>query len=127
MASIPQGFGYNSLNVAADGRLRWSGKAADGQTLTGSTPLGPNGQAGLLQTLYKSMGTLSLLGTLIEARVLRPINDRAGDGPTPCSTPWPLNENNPPMRQLQHARERPVAALVVASSSDGAGRGSLAG
>ncbi|GEP44853.1 immunoglobulin domain-containing protein [Brevifollis gellanilyticus] len=60
---VPQGFGYASFPVKADGKLTFAGKFADGNGVTGSTFVGPNGEVFLFQTLYGNKG--SFLGDLV--------------------------------------------------------------
>ncbi len=50
----PQGTGYGTLTITAAGVATWSGKAADGTTLTASTMLGPNGEVPLHFLLYST-------------------------------------------------------------------------
>jgi hypothetical protein len=61
--AIPQGTGFLSCSVAIDGRLTFTGKTADGTSVTSATFLGPNGESLLHQTLYSNTG--SVLGTLL--------------------------------------------------------------
>jgi hypothetical protein len=60
--SIPQGQGYATFTVAPNGTLKIIGKSADGQTLSSSGFMGPDGQICLYSALYKGLG--SLLGQL---------------------------------------------------------------
>ncbi len=59
---VPQGYGYASFPVKADGKLAFAGKFADGAGVTGSTFVGPDGQVFMFQTLYTNKG--SFLGDL---------------------------------------------------------------
>lgn len=61
--AIPQGTGFLSCSVGIDGRLTFTGKTADGTSVTSSTFLGPNGESLLYQTLYSNTG--SVLGALL--------------------------------------------------------------
>lgn len=60
---FPQGSGYASFTVKADGKLSFSGKHADGSSVTGSTFVGPSGQVFLFHTLYSGKG--SFLGDFV--------------------------------------------------------------
>ena len=69
-AAVPQGCGFATLNIASTGFVKWIGKLADGTTISGSTPLGPQGQVSLLQMLYGSKGCLAIAGTVSPAKYL---------------------------------------------------------
>jgi hypothetical protein len=56
--AIPQGTGYTTFTVASAGTLKITGKTADGQTITSSTTLGPDGEIAVYATLYGNKGTL---------------------------------------------------------------------
>ena len=60
--SIPQGTGYATVTVATTGTAKIVGKTADGQSLTSSGIMSPNGQMILHTLLYKKLG--SITGTL---------------------------------------------------------------
>lgn len=60
---LPQGTGFASVNLSLAGSLKLTGKTPDGETLTGSTFMGPSGQILIFQPLYKSRG--SLAGSLL--------------------------------------------------------------
>ncbi|MCX6857664.1 MAG: hypothetical protein NTV80_22490 [Verrucomicrobia bacterium] len=62
--SVPQGNGYGSFTVAAAGTLTLAGRTPDGETLTGSTFVGPSGQVLFFQTLYTTVRKGSILGQL---------------------------------------------------------------
>ena len=62
VSSIPQGNGYATFTVAADGSLTVKGKTADGQTFATAGFAGPDGQVAVYQSLYANAG--SMLGTL---------------------------------------------------------------
>lgn len=62
-SAIPQGTGFLTCSVAIDGRLTFTGKTADGTSVTTATFLGPNGESLLYQTVYSHTG--SVLGTLL--------------------------------------------------------------
>jgi hypothetical protein len=60
---VPQGWGYAAFTVAAkDGKLTLAGKTADGEKLTTSTFVGPNGQVLVYQLLYTTKVKGSMLG-----------------------------------------------------------------
>jgi hypothetical protein len=61
-ATVPQGTGFASFTVAADGGLTVSGKTADGSTITTAGFIGPSGEILVHQVLYGSGG--SVVGTL---------------------------------------------------------------
>lgn len=58
----PEGTGYGSITVQANGTVAVSGKAADGTAFTSSGFLGSNGHVFVYQALYIAPGTLN--GTL---------------------------------------------------------------
>ena len=60
--SIPQGAGYLTFTVAADGKLSIKGKTADGEGITGSTVMGPAGEVFVFTPLYKTKEKGSLVG-----------------------------------------------------------------
>jgi hypothetical protein len=62
--AVPQGNGYGSCTVTSSGQLTLAGKLADGEALTASTFLGPNGEAMIFRTLYASDSKGSVLGVL---------------------------------------------------------------
>ncbi len=59
----PQGNGYATLVVSKTGVVTWAGMLADKSTLTGSFPVGKNGEVPLHVLLYK--GTGSVQGSVI--------------------------------------------------------------
>lgn len=60
-ASVPQGSGYGSFTIAADGKYKVAGKTPDGESLVGAGIAGPKGQVLLYHTFYKPLRG-SLLG-----------------------------------------------------------------
>lgn len=60
---VPQGAGFASMTVAAAGTYTLSGRTADGERLTGSAWVGPQGQCFIYQSLYTTTTKGSLLGT----------------------------------------------------------------
>ncbi|MES2598754.1 MAG: immunoglobulin domain-containing protein [Verrucomicrobiota bacterium] len=78
---VPQGYGYASFPVKADGKLAFTGKLADGTGVTGATFVGPNGEVFMFQTLYTNKG--SFLGdlTIDSLDDANPVNNEIlGDG-----------------------------------------------
>jgi len=55
----PEGTGYGSITVQANGTFAVSGKAADGSAFTSSGSLGSNGEVFVYQALYTAPGTLN--------------------------------------------------------------------
>lgn len=56
---VPQGAGYGSFTVAADGKFTIAGKTPDGETLTSAAVLGPLGEVLIYQALFTPIkGTL---------------------------------------------------------------------
>ena len=54
-SNVPQGSGYAAFTAAANGKLKIAGRMPDGEAVTVATHLGPNGQIGLFQTMYKAL------------------------------------------------------------------------
>jgi uncharacterized delta-60 repeat protein len=61
---VPQGSGYASFTVSNTGAYSLAGRTADGEKLTGSYWVGPEGQLFLYQALYTTVPKGSLLGTM---------------------------------------------------------------
>jgi alpha-tubulin suppressor-like RCC1 family protein len=61
---LPQGPGYASLLLSEAGSFKMTGRTADGETITGSSFMGPEGQIVVFQPLYKSSLRGSLAGRL---------------------------------------------------------------
>jgi hypothetical protein len=61
---IPEGVGYATLNVSPAGVVSWTGKLADGSTLTRSLRLGREGQIPLHNLLYSGTGSLQGWATI---------------------------------------------------------------
>jgi hypothetical protein len=57
-ADIPQGTGYATFAINAVGGLTLTGKMADGESITGTSFVGPGGQLWIFTPLYKGLGTL---------------------------------------------------------------------
>jgi autotransporter-associated beta strand protein len=62
--AVPQGAGYGSFTVAPAGSYTLAGRTPDGETLTGSSFVGPNGELFVFQPLYKTTPKGSLLGEM---------------------------------------------------------------
>lgn len=75
-ASVPQGSGYGSFTIAADGKYKVAGKTQDGESLVGAGIAGPKGQVLLYHTFYKPLRG-SLLGVpVISTTGAATANDR---------------------------------------------------
>lgn len=61
---IPEGVGYATLNVSPAGVVNWTGKLADGSTLTRSLRIGREGQIPLHSLLYSGTGSLQGWATI---------------------------------------------------------------
>ena len=59
--AVPQGAGYASFKVPTTGLVSVTGRTSDGEILTSSCPLGPDGQLFLFKTLYTTTVKGSLL------------------------------------------------------------------
>lgn len=57
-ATLPQGTGFATFSVVPAGTLKIAGKTADGQAITASTALGPNGEIAFYSTAYANKGTV---------------------------------------------------------------------
>lgn len=57
-SQVPQGSGYIYMSLKSAGTASFSGRLADGSLITGSSLLGPSGEALLFQMLYKNTGSL---------------------------------------------------------------------
>lgn len=60
----PQGSGWAVLTLSPSGSVAWTGKLAEGASITGSIPMGPGGQVSMHQLLYAGTGSLQGLVTL---------------------------------------------------------------
>ncbi|GEP41833.1 Ig domain-containing protein [Brevifollis gellanilyticus] len=81
VAGIPQGHGYATFTVSLAGAVTVAGMTADGQKITSSDVMGPQGQVGVHALLYAGKGTLlgdfaisedadgGFLGNLVEGAV----------------------------------------------------------
>lgn len=64
-SNVPQGSGYAAFTATANGKLKIAGRMPDGEAVTVATHLGPNGEIGLFQPMYKALKPGgSLVGTL---------------------------------------------------------------
>lgn len=64
--SIPQGSGYITLKTTPAGIVTVAGKMADGQAITSSGFVGPDGQAAIYTSLYVRLGSLCGILSLSE-------------------------------------------------------------
>lgn len=65
-AFVPHGTGFATLSIGLSGSVVTAGKTADGETITGASFLGPNGEFGIYTPLYKNQGTIQGQITLTE-------------------------------------------------------------
>lgn len=90
----PQGISFASFSVAKDGKLTFMGKLADGELITGSTFVGPTGQAFMYQPLYKTVLKGSLLGKFeIDTKANADVKDNTLSGAANWSRPANLVKN----------------------------------
>lgn len=54
-AAVPQGSGYAAFTTPANGKLKLAGRMPDGEAVTIATHLGPNGEIGVYQPMYKAI------------------------------------------------------------------------
>jgi hypothetical protein len=66
--TLPQGWGYGSFKIAADGKLILAGKTADGEPITCGAFIGPNGEVPVYQPLYMTIPKGSILGVFTVAK-----------------------------------------------------------
>jgi hypothetical protein len=62
--SFPEGHGIATINIAATGNVTWTGRLADGCTLTAATGVGPQGHLPLHLPLYQNKGSLQGLAQM---------------------------------------------------------------
>jgi hypothetical protein len=62
--AVPQGDGYAAIRVSASGGYTISGRTPDGETLTGGSFVGPNGQIFMFQALYTTTTKGSILSDI---------------------------------------------------------------
>ncbi|GEP43941.1 beta strand repeat-containing protein [Brevifollis gellanilyticus] len=62
-AGVPKGNGFGSITLTADGKATYAGKLADGELITGSSLLGPDGQLAYFKIHY----TTALKGSVAGA------------------------------------------------------------
>jgi len=60
-STVPQGNGYLLMSINSSGSASYSGRLADGSSITGSSILGPSGEAILFQMLYENKGSVLAL------------------------------------------------------------------
>lgn len=53
--NVPQGAGFASFTVAADGKFKMVGRMADGEAVSVATFVGPNGEMAVFQPMYKAL------------------------------------------------------------------------
>jgi len=63
---MPEGSGFARCVVGLDGKLKITGKTADGNAVTTAGFIGPNGEALLYQVLYGKLGSLAGRLTIVE-------------------------------------------------------------
>lgn len=75
-ALVPQGSGFGSFTVAADGKYKFTGRTPDGEALTAAGIAGPGGEILLYQTFYRpAVG--SILGVpVISSQGAATVQDR---------------------------------------------------
>jgi hypothetical protein len=56
--TVPEGYGFASFSIAANGNVSLTGKLPDGNTITAGGFVGDKGQVLVFQTLYKNAGSL---------------------------------------------------------------------
>jgi hypothetical protein len=61
----PNGTSFASIDVAANGTVKFTGSLADGTPIAGSSVLGPNGEVFFFQTMYLKTKLGSLIGGLM--------------------------------------------------------------
>lgn len=61
---LPDGIGYGSITIDAEGLAKVAGRLPDGEAFTTSAPIGPNGEILLFQSLYTTAEKGSFLGVL---------------------------------------------------------------
>lgn len=75
-AAIPQGSGYLTARISTAGIVSITGRSAAGDTLTSSFGLGPEGETGVYQSLYKHKGSLTGPFTVDLAEGTAPVGNR---------------------------------------------------
>lgn len=138
--AVPQGNGFGSFTVAADGKLTLAGKLADGEALTGATFIGPEGQIAVFRTLYTTKDKGSVAGALdINTPALsgaltwwRPANPAATHRLYKAGFPAVLDLSavggryNPPSATQAFLNLAPGAGNAVLSLAEGGVEGSVA-
>lgn len=61
---LPDGIGYGSITIDAEGLAKVTGRLPDGEAFTSSASVGPNGEILLFQSLYTTTEKGSFLGVL---------------------------------------------------------------
>lgn len=63
--NVPQGAGYASFTVSTAGAYALAGRTADGESLTGSYWVGPEGEMFIFQALYAAVKTVPTKGSIL--------------------------------------------------------------
>lgn len=63
-SAVPQGTGYGSFTLGANGRMVLAGITADDEKVTSSSFVGPDGELMFYQVLYKTVQRGSILGSM---------------------------------------------------------------
>ena len=66
-AKVPQGSGYLTFTVSTNGSYSVTGRASDGEAITSSAFIGPNGQLLIFDTIYSTTQKGSLLSSNLDA------------------------------------------------------------
>jgi hypothetical protein len=99
VATIPQGYGYAIAPVKLDGKVAFTGRFADGTSITGSTFIGPDGEFFMFQTLYRNLGSF-----LAEAKIAKGVDAAlATDNTLTGDASWSAPVNNAAANRLYRA------------------------
>jgi hypothetical protein len=106
---IPLGAGFATFTVADDGRLKMIGRMPDGEPLTQSLFVGPQGQLALYQPMYRALKPTggSLLGEL-QISIERDTST--------IRTPRILSIQKPPVEEILEPDEAPAGSEELPSS-----------
>ncbi len=97
-AVAPQGVGFFSFTVAADGKLTFDGNLPDGERITGPAFLGPNGELFIFRTYYTTAQKGSLLAIFDISRSTSLNN--ASDNTVAGKASWNRPANNAASNRL---------------------------
>lgn len=118
---LPQGNGFGSLTIKPAGTLAIAGKLADGEKLTFSTFVGPEGEVLLFQIFFSGKG--SIVGSLDITPVPAPASNTL-DGALSWSRPFNTGRiggfNAVPLTAIGGRYNAPVAPTLVLGITDGA-------